>query len=56
MNNLSNFAKSVFAHISVKFKYFAKKSILKKEISHLFDSDMCGYFENSVLPLLMKNP
>ena len=56
MNNLSNFAKSVFAHISVKFKYFAKKFILKKKISHVFDSDMCDYFGNSFLPLLMRNP
>ena len=56
MNNLSNFVKSVFAHISVKFKYFVKKFILKKKIGHVFDSDMCGYFGNSFLPLLMRSP
>ena len=30
MNTLRNFAKSVFAHISAKFKYFAKQFILTK--------------------------
>ena len=28
MNTLRNFAKSVFVHISAKFKYFAKQSII----------------------------
>ena len=31
MNNSSNFVKSVFAHISVKLKYFAKKIYFEKE-------------------------
>ena len=30
MNILRNFAKSVFAHISAKFKYFAKQFIVAK--------------------------
>ena len=35
MNILRNFSKSVFAHISVKFKYFAKQFILTKSPDHV---------------------
>ena len=33
-NTLRNFAKSVFAHISAKFKYFAKQFILTESTDH----------------------
>ena len=35
MNTLRNFAKSVFAHISAKFKYFAKQFILTESPDHV---------------------
>ena len=35
MNTLRNFAKSVFVHISAKFKYFAKQFILTKSPDHV---------------------
>ena len=35
MNSLRNFAKSVFAHISAKFKYFAKQVILTESSDHV---------------------
>ena len=36
INTLRNFAKSVFAHISAKFKYFAKQFILTESPDHVF--------------------
>ena len=35
MNTLRNFAKSVFAHIFVKFEYFAKVIIYSKSLDHV---------------------
>ena len=35
MNTLRNFAKSVFVHISAKFKYFAKQFILAESPDHV---------------------
>ena len=35
MNTLRNFAKSVFAHLFSKFKYFAKQSILTESPDHV---------------------
>ena len=35
MNTLRNFAKAVFAHISAKFKYFAKQFILTESPDHV---------------------
>ena len=35
MNTLRNFAKSVFADISAKFKYFSKEFILTKSTDHV---------------------
>ena len=35
MNHLRNIAKSVFAHIFAKFKYFAKKFILKESPDYM---------------------
>ena len=35
MNTLRNFAKSVFVHISWKFKYFAKQFILTESPDHV---------------------
>ena len=35
INTLRNFAKSVFAHISAKFKYFAKQFILTESPDHV---------------------
>ena len=35
MNTLRNFAKSVFAHIFAKFKYFAKRFILRESPDHV---------------------
>ena len=35
MNTLRNFAKSVFAHISAKFKYFEKQFILTESPDHV---------------------
>ena len=35
MNTLRNFAKSVFAHISAKFKYFAKQFTLTESPDHV---------------------
>ena len=35
MNTLRNFAKSVFAHISAKSKYFAKQFILTESPDHV---------------------
>ena len=35
MNTLINFAKSVFAHISAKFKYCAKEFILTESPDHV---------------------
>ena len=35
MNILRNFAKSVYAHISAKFKYFAKQFILTESSDHV---------------------
>ena len=35
MNTLRNFAKSDFAHVSAKFKYFAKQFIVTESIDHV---------------------
>ena len=35
MNTLRNFTKSMFAHISAKFKYFAKQFILTETLDHV---------------------
>ena len=35
INTLRNFAKSVFANISAKFKYFAKQFILTESPDHV---------------------
>ena len=35
MNNLRNFAKSVFAHISAKLEYFAKQFVLTESPGHV---------------------
>ena len=35
MNTLRNFAKSVFVHMSSKFKYFAKQFILTESPDHV---------------------
>ena len=35
LNTLRNFEKSVFAHISAKFKYFAKQFILTESPDHV---------------------
>ena len=35
MNTLRNFVESVFAHISAKFKYFAKQFILTESPDHV---------------------
>ena len=35
MDNLRNLAKSVFAHINAKFKYFAKHFILTESPGHM---------------------
>ena len=35
MNTLKNFAKSAFAQISAKFKYFAKQFILTESPGHM---------------------
>ena len=35
MNTLRNFAKSVFAHISAKFKYFEKQFISTESPDHV---------------------
>ena len=39
MNTLRNFSKSVFAHISAKFKYFAKQFILTESPDHVLQND-----------------
>ena len=38
MNSLRNFSKSVFAHISAKFKYFAEQFILTKSPDHVWSA------------------
>ena len=38
MNTLNNFLKSVFAHISAKFKYFAKQFILTESPDHVLQN------------------
>ena len=40
MNTLRNFAKSVFAHIFAKFKYFAKQFILRESPDHVLKNDI----------------
>ena len=44
MNTLRNFAKSVFAHIFVKFEYFAKVILCSKSPDHVLQNDICSYF------------
>ena len=44
MNTSRNFAKSVFAHIFVKFKYFEKQSILTESPDHVLY--ICSYFKS----------
>ena len=53
MNTLTNFAKSVFAHIFAKFEYFAKVIIYSKSPDHVLQNDIeyvhilnvCNFFE-----------
>ena len=40
MTTLRNFAKSVFAHISAKFKYFAKQFMLTESPDHVLQNDI----------------
>ena len=40
MNTLRNFAKSVFAHISSKSKYFGKQFILTVTLDHVLQNDI----------------